>query len=638
MREHLWIGSISILIFALVLLAGRYKLLEFVELKTFDKRHSYASERISPSDEVVLVTIDSKSQSLLGSLPWSYDVYLGLYNALKEANPKAVGMMIWFNREWEGGELELDPDNNLFVIKPYSLPPVMERDEIPTITSWYPIPSRFEPAKGKSYSYMTRSPEDGIYRSAQMVVKDELSGRFKFPIELLMTCRFLGLNEDQIVLRSGFWRGKYIEIGDLLKVPVDSDGRAYITYLPPGDTFNSISFVDVLEIYQNGDLGQLRRLFSDKIVLVGESANAYRVPTPSGEMTALEIRANLVNDLVGGAFITRLSFRVNLIYTVLFLILSAFITLIVHRYEGRVSLLATGYTVFLLFHLALCFSLFQNWGIWLDMVTPGLFISLNGISCTLLLNYINLKRTQRQLVQSEKEAAFGVMSAQVRHEIRNILNSIRAPAEMVRNNFQKGDPLGMRDKPDEIVSEMNAIIERVMKLNDMIENELSFFQEASLRMQPVQIEELIRSAVEICREEIKGNKVELFIEVDPSLPLISADGEKLRIAFINLIRNACQAMPDGGTLLISAKYHSEKGASFVKLSFKDTGCGMSKEVRKRIFEPFFTTRPRGLGLGLSNVRNIVKLHHGRIEVESKENVGTTFDILLPLMAVKEVEE
>ena len=637
MREHLWIASISILIFILVLLAGRYKLLEFVELKTLDKRHSYASERISPSDSIVLVTIDSKSQSVLGSLPWSHDVYLALYNALREAGPKAVGMMIWFNREWEGGELELDPDNSLFIIKPYSLPPVMERDRIPTVTSWYPIPSRFEIAKGKSYSYMTYSPEDGIYRSAQMVVRDGTDGGFRFPIELLMTCEFLGLDEDQLALRSGFWRGRYIKVGDLLKIPLDSGGRTYITYLPPGNSFNSISFVDVLEIYQNGNLGQLRRLFSGKIVLVGETENAYRVPTPSGEMTALEIRANLVNDLVEGAFITRLTFRINLIYTVLFLILSVFITVIVHQYEGKISLLATAYTVFLLFHLAFCFSLFQNWGIWLDMITPGLFISLNGISCTLLLNYINLKKTQRQLVQSEKEAAFGVMSAQVRHEIRNILNSIRAPAEMVRNNFQKGDPLGMKDKPDEIVSEMNAIIERVMKLNDMIENELSFFQEASLRMQPVQIEELIRSAVEICQEEIKKNGVELFIEVDPSLPLISADREKLRIAFINLIRNACQAMPDGGTLLISAEYHSEKGASFVKLSFKDTGYGMSKEVRKRIFEPFFTTKPRGLGLGLSNVQNIVKLHHGRIEVESRENIGTTFNLLLPLMAIEEVE-
>jgi signal transduction histidine kinase len=637
MREHLWIASISVLIFILVIFAWRYNLLEFVELKTLDKRHSYASSRVLPSDQIVLVTIDSKSQSVLGSLPWSHDVYLALYNVLKEARPKAVGMMIWFNREWEEGEVELEPGNNLFIIKPYSLPPVMERDKIPTVTSWYPIPLRFRNARGKSYSHMTLSPEDGIYRSAQMVVRDKTSGRLRFPIELLMTAELLGVNEDQIVFRSDLWRGRYVQLGDLLKVPVDLGGRFYITYLQPDNSFRSISFVDVLEIYQEGNPRQLRRLFAGKVVLVGETEGAYKVPTPSGKMTALEIRANLVNDLITRTFILRLNPRINFAYTLLFLLTSISITLLVHRYEGRVSLLAVAYTVFLLFHLALCFSLFQNWGIWLDMVTPGLFISLNGISCTLLLNYINLRRTQTQLVQSEKEAAFGVMSAQVRHEIRNILNSIRAPAEMVRNNFQKGDPLGLKDKPDEIISEMNSIIERVMKLNDMIENELSFFQEASLRMQPVQISELIRSAVEICDEEIRENNVDLFIEVDPNLPLISADRDKLRIAFINLIRNACQAMPNGGSLLISAGYHAEKRGSFVKISFKDTGCGMSRETMKRIFEPFFTTKPRGLGLGLANVQNIVKLHHGKIEVESKEDVGTTFSLLLPLMAVEEEE-
>ncbi|RKY01411.1 two-component sensor histidine kinase, partial [Candidatus Poribacteria bacterium] len=166
-------------------------------------------------------------------------------------------------------------------------------------------------------------------------------------------------------------------------------------------------------------------------------------------------------------------------------------------------------------------------------------------------------------------------------------------------------------------------------------NELSFFQEASLRTQPVELGELIRSALEICKEEIDKNGVETFVEVDPSLPLISADKDKLRIAFVNLIRNACQAMPEGGTLLISAGYREEKGRSYVEISFKDTGCGMPKDVLKRIFEPFFTTKPRGLGLGLANVKNIVSLHQGEIKVESKEGVGSTFTIMLPLLAVEE---
>jgi len=540
MRDIIAIASISLLIFSLVLLAERYNLFEFVELKTLDKRHNlYAPSRTAPSDDIVLVAIDSKSQSLLEPLPWPQDIYLALYAALREVKPKAVGLMVWFNRE-ERSEIEIEPDNNLFVVQPYTLPPVVDRDSIPTVSSWYSIPSKFEAARGKSYSYMTFSPEDGIYRSAQMVVRDGSTGRFVFPIELLMAGHFWGVDEGSIRFERNRWIGGRIKIGSVA-VPVDSGGRFYLSFLPPGRSFKTISFVDVLELYQEGNLRQLERIFKGKIVLVGETEGAYRVPTPAGEMTALEMRANLVNDLLTRAFITRLSSTVNLIYLIVLLLLSLALTFLIYRFDSRVSLLGTGYGALLLLHLALAFFLFQNWGIWLEMVTPGVMLSLNGVSSALFLSYVNLRRTQKQLIQSEKEAAFGMMSAQVRHEIRNILNSIRAPAEMIRNNFLKGDPLGLKEKPEEIVSEMELIIERTMKLNEMIENELSFFQEASLRTQPVELGELIRSALEICKEEIDKNGVETFVEVDPSLPLISADKDKLRIAFVNLIRNACQA-------------------------------------------------------------------------------------------------
>ena len=248
---------------------------------------------------------------------------------------------------------------------------------------------------------------------------------------------------------------------------------------------------------------------------------------------------------------------------------------------------------------------------------------------------LQLRETQDQLVQSEKEAVFGVMSAQVRHELRNSLNLIRAPAEMIRNNFQRGDVLNLRARPNEIIDEMNTIIDTAATLDDMIENELSFFQDTHLNFETHDLKTIILSARNMNQPLIDENQIRVNLNLPVKIPSVRLDADKMRIAFANLIKNACQAMPEGGELDIAVKFGTEFNLPAGRrdrllVSFEDKGTGIPEGELQRIFEPFHTTKPRGLGLGLVNVKNIVEGHGGRVYAKSDVGIGTTFCIELPL--------
>jgi signal transduction histidine kinase len=284
--------------------------------------------------------------------------------------------------------------------------------------------------------------------------------------------------------------------------------------------------------------------------------------------------------------------------------------------------------------------------VWMEASASSLALILFGVVDSLFLGHLRLRHllwrlqtTQDQLVRTEKEAVFGVMSARVRHELRNVLNLIRAPAEMIRKNFQKQDPLGLREHPEEIISEMDAIIGWVTKLDEMLENELSFFQKARLNLQRQDMEPIIRSAREMMQPLIDERRIQVQLDSPEKTPALPLDADKMRFVFANLIKNACQAMSPGGKLEIRVEPHSHypplaKGGASpegITVIVRDTGTGIPADQLNRIFEPFYTTKPRGLGLGLVNVKNIVEGHGGNIRVESKVGIGTTFFIELPLL-------
>jgi signal transduction histidine kinase len=126
---------------------------------------------------------------------------------------------------------------------------------------------------------------------------------------------------------------------------------------------------------------------------------------------------------------------------------------------------------------------------------------------------------------------------------------------------------------------------------------------------------------------IDENQINVRLSLPPEIPPLLLDADKMRIVFTNLIKNACQAMPSGGTLEIVVEVETSQ-QNGVTVIVKDMGTGIPADELYRIFEPFYTTKPRGLGLGLVNVKNIVEGHNGTVRVESEIGVGTTFFVRL----------
>jgi len=172
------------------------------------------------------------------------------------------------------------------------------------------------------------------------------------------------------------------------------------------------------------------------------------------------------------------------------------------------------------------------------------------------------------------------------------------------------------------------ILQQAQRCTDIVENLLDFSRAKPLAKKQVSIQKIISDVLKLFQNQMKLNNIELEVDMNEDLPLIKGDPTSLRQIFVNLIENAIQAMPKGGSLFIGV----EKDNNFIKSEIADTVKGIPKEYLSRIFEPFFTTKKEGTGLGLAVTYGIIRKHKGRIFVESKVNEGTTFTILLPIRA------
>ncbi len=635
-KVYLLIGIVSLLPFIVVGFLRDLGTFEFIELKTLDSRLRWTVPPSPPvSSQIALITIDAKSEKELGLAPaWRSHIYAALIHSLQQADPKAIGLIVWFNSEWE--DEQRIPGKKLFVIRPYPKP--KPTGALPEVTDWRTLPDNLAQAQGWGFSYFPLSDSDGIARSAQLVVKDLATGTYRYSFAMSILCQAYGVFPTSIKLQEEFWVGKYLEFdsptGEVVRVPVDSQGRLFIRFVDDEKVFQPVSFIDALSMAEN-ETNQFLREFSNKCILIGITTEGVnKRATPVGELSALALRTNLLNGLLNQDFVWQLSRGGNRLYIVCLAVLSVAVTMLIYRSgHSYRSMLLFG-SGLILCHLLFVGGMFVLFDLWVEVTGSTLALLLSsGISSLLLahlrLRYLlsQLQTTQDQLVRSEKEAVFGVMSARVRHELRNALNLIRAPAEMIRVNFQKQDPLKLREQPAEIVSEMDQIIGWVTKLDEMIEDEFSFFQDSHMNFERQAVEPILKSAVEMVQPVIDENQIEVRMNLPPIIPPRRLDDDKMRIVFTNLIKNACQAMPSGGTLEIVVEV-SILQQDRVTVIVKDTGVGIPAEELYRIFEPFYTTKPRGLGLGLVNVKNIVEAHGGTVRVESEVGIGTTFFVRL----------
>jgi signal transduction histidine kinase len=244
-----------------------------------------------------------------------------------------------------------------------------------------------------------------------------------------------------------------------------------------------------------------------------------------------------------------------------------------------------------------------------------------------------LTHVQSTVRYSRKLAALGRLSAGVAHEVKNPLNAMMIHLELLRQQFaQRSAPAaahagagGAAPAPPPAEAHVEVIAREIKRLDEVVQGFLKFTRPEDLKLQPVRIASVIDEILPTIRPEADRAGVAIVAECEAA-PDVNGDPAMLRQAFLNLALNACQAMPNGGTLRVACE--AVRGRR-VAISFADTGVGIRPEHLQRIFDLYFTTKEKGSGIGLSMVFRTVQMHDGEIEVQSTPGVGTTFRLLLP---------
>jgi signal transduction histidine kinase len=193
----------------------------------------------------------------------------------------------------------------------------------------------------------------------------------------------------------------------------------------------------------------------------------------------------------------------------------------------------------------------------------------------------------------------------------------------------EGPVVAVADPPpidrDEAIQHVEVIANEIRRLDEVVQGFLKFTRPEDLKLQPIHLGSLLEEIVPIVAPEAGRAGIVLVLEAEGA-PDVNGDPAMLRQAFLNLAQNACQAMPNGGTLRIHCQ--SERGRR-VSIEFSDTGVGIKPEHLQKIFDLYFTTKDKGSGIGLSMVYRTVQMHDGEIEVQSTPGSGTKFRVLLP---------
>ncbi len=235
-----------------------------------------------------------------------------------------------------------------------------------------------------------------------------------------------------------------------------------------------------------------------------------------------------------------------------------------------------------------------------------------------VINY-RLQQAQQQLVQSEKLAAVGQLTAGIVHDVKNPLAVIKGLAEEIQEDL-KHDP--------DLQAQIALVRDNATRANNIVSDLLKFARQSGSRLQYQNICETIQATIRLTNYLARKASVEVLAEIPNQAIMLSYDSQQIEQVVVNLIQNAIQAMPNGGNVYIRVRVVERS----VEITVRDTGTGIPPENLNRIFDPFFTTKPEGegTGLGLSVSYGIISEHKGKIEVSSVVGEGTTFTILLPM--------
>jgi two-component system NtrC family sensor kinase len=232
-----------------------------------------------------------------------------------------------------------------------------------------------------------------------------------------------------------------------------------------------------------------------------------------------------------------------------------------------------------------------------------------------------LESAQAQLVHSNRLSAVGAMYAGLSHEINNPLGILCARVQLLLGSAPD------KHLDAETVQDLAVIERQAGRIAAIVRGLLAFTRKADAPMQPVDVNAVVRDVVTLVEKPLLAQRVDVRAELQPALPPLVGSPEQIAQVLVNLVNNARDAMPDGGTLTLRTR---ARGGQVVA-EVRDTGPGLAPEVERRLFEPFFTTKPvgRGTGLGLSVSYGIARAHGGQLTGANVEGGGARFELSLP---------
>jgi two-component system, NtrC family, sensor kinase len=228
-----------------------------------------------------------------------------------------------------------------------------------------------------------------------------------------------------------------------------------------------------------------------------------------------------------------------------------------------------------------------------------------------------LKQMQAHLIQSEKLAGVGKLAAGVAHEINNPLTCVLTNSSLILADLPPDDPRR---------EDLQTIVDETLRCRKIVKGLLDFARQTKPQKQNLDLNKVVDDVLSLVRNQASFRNILIRMETDSSLPSVLADADQMRQVVLNIILNAADAMPQGGTLRIRS--HFEPKSKQVMLRISDTGPGIPVEIQDKLFEPFFTTKKTGTGLGLAIAYGIMERHKGALKVESSPGHGTTIVVIL----------
>jgi signal transduction histidine kinase len=234
----------------------------------------------------------------------------------------------------------------------------------------------------------------------------------------------------------------------------------------------------------------------------------------------------------------------------------------------------------------------------------------------------SVEQIESELELSRRMAAIGRLTAGVGHEVKNPINAIVVHLELLKNK------LGGDHAP--ATRHLDVIDAEIHRLDRVVQTLVDFSRPVELRLHEQDLRTVIGDVLTLAAEELSTRNVTLKSHLPPNPLMANVDADLLKQAALNVIQNGAQAMPDGGTLRVVL----EEDRKMAVLRIADEGTGIPEEIREKIFDLYFTTKSGGSGIGLAMTYRILQLHHGSVDVQSKENRGTEFFLRIPLVATE----